>query len=627
MIAKNEEKVIGRAIDSCKGVVDEIILVDTGSEDRTVKIAKAKGAKVYFFAWKNDFAAAKNYALSKAKGDWIVFLDADEYFGDDTGGNLRAVLKQLEKQYDAVATYMINLDAKDGRQLETMVQMRIFKNDKNIRYISPIHEVLYNFKPGKKINAFMFEEKNILVLHHTGYSRFDRGIKGRRNLEILLQQLEGENIQPAYYLFISDAYLSLEEWENALVYAKKSIEAGVELVAFKTRPYQNLIDAMLKLQYPKLQIMQEVEAAIEKFPWHPQFSFYMANSLFADRKYDEALVFLKKTVDLQKNYREVEINGLAINFWYVYNALGANYEMRGENEQAIQYYQLALQKDWNNINCCRRLISLLRYKSLKEATVILDAIFDVNDEECLNFLLECLVNTATPELFAHYVVIRQKLYPQQDFILLQMLLANKYYQKTVPVLLECAHSDDNTRVAIIAAAGIMLSENEFYQELAKILPLSLQEIIYAYFGKEANFEGISPQVLVEFVHIFLLWGESSQTEKILALRKCFSPELTIDLGLLLLERGHFQTAYDVYRELSEQYSVGGFVYYNIGYCLHQLGKPDEAIESLLQAFDKGYRENDVYEVLRWNVEKLSDSEIKLKKRALEILKNEGAEYE
>ena len=80
VITKNEEKNIARCINSYKDIVDEIILVDTGSTDNTVEIAKSLGAKIYYYEWQNDFSAAKNYALSMAKGDWIIFLDADEFF-------------------------------------------------------------------------------------------------------------------------------------------------------------------------------------------------------------------------------------------------------------------------------------------------------------------------------------------------------------------------------------------------------------------------------------------------------------------------------------------------------------------------------------------------------------------
>ncbi|MCI9485617.1 MAG: glycosyltransferase [Lachnospiraceae bacterium] len=78
MIVKNEEKNIERALSWGRDVVWEQIVVDTGSTDHTVEIAKRMGARLFHFDWIDDFAAAKNYAIEKAGGDWIAFLDADE---------------------------------------------------------------------------------------------------------------------------------------------------------------------------------------------------------------------------------------------------------------------------------------------------------------------------------------------------------------------------------------------------------------------------------------------------------------------------------------------------------------------------------------------------------------------
>ena len=78
MIVKNEEKVLGRCLDSVKDAVDEIIIVDTGSEDRTKEIAAAYTDKVYEFEWTNDFAKARNESFSKAEMDYCMWLDADD---------------------------------------------------------------------------------------------------------------------------------------------------------------------------------------------------------------------------------------------------------------------------------------------------------------------------------------------------------------------------------------------------------------------------------------------------------------------------------------------------------------------------------------------------------------------
>ena len=77
VITKNEEKNIEKWLECMSELADEIILIDTGSEDHTVDIAEKYNAKIYHIKWENDFSKAKNYAIEKASGDWIIFLDAD----------------------------------------------------------------------------------------------------------------------------------------------------------------------------------------------------------------------------------------------------------------------------------------------------------------------------------------------------------------------------------------------------------------------------------------------------------------------------------------------------------------------------------------------------------------------
>lgn len=75
---KNEERYLAQCLSSVKDVIDEIIIVDTGSTDKTLEIAKSFNAKIFNFDWINDFSAARNFALNKCSGDWILYLDADE---------------------------------------------------------------------------------------------------------------------------------------------------------------------------------------------------------------------------------------------------------------------------------------------------------------------------------------------------------------------------------------------------------------------------------------------------------------------------------------------------------------------------------------------------------------------
>ena len=137
-ITKNESANIAASIESIAASADEIIVYDTGSEDDTCRIAEAlPKVKLFRSAWCDDFAAARNAALSHATGDWVVFLDADERFSEATRGNLRTVLEKAEG-FDALAVKIVNLDV-DGEKEERIDHtyvVRAFRNLPEIRYVA-----------------------------------------------------------------------------------------------------------------------------------------------------------------------------------------------------------------------------------------------------------------------------------------------------------------------------------------------------------------------------------------------------------------------------------------------------------------------------------------------------------
>jgi len=213
MIVKNEEKNIENALRWAKRIAFEQIVVDTGSTDRTVEIAERMGAKVYHFEWVNDFSAAKNFAVEQASGNWIAFLDADEYFTDTDAKKLIIFLKRImadphmRENFHVLNCALVNVDD-EGKLTSEIDQERVFRNFPSIRYIGRVHERL----DVSKDNIVEVDEIKII---HTGYSKSSLKETGKaeRNVKLLRKDLllNPEDINIKLYLVDS---LKLCEEEN-----------------------------------------------------------------------------------------------------------------------------------------------------------------------------------------------------------------------------------------------------------------------------------------------------------------------------------------------------------------------------------------------------------------------------
>lgn len=142
MIAKNEESCIGKCLDSLRGIVDEMIVVDTGSTDRTKEIAKAKGAAVYDFKWTDDFSEARNYAFSLAKGDYIYSADADEELDEDNRQRFLSLKIDIDElNVDIVQMYYCNqLSYRTVYNFDRELRPKLFKRIRHFVWADPIHE-------------------------------------------------------------------------------------------------------------------------------------------------------------------------------------------------------------------------------------------------------------------------------------------------------------------------------------------------------------------------------------------------------------------------------------------------------------------------------------------------------
>jgi glycosyltransferase involved in cell wall biosynthesis len=234
MIVKNEERYLEECLTSVKNSADEIIIVDTGSTDKTIEIAKKFNAQIYNFSWLNDFSAARNFALSKSTGNWILYLDADERISPGSLKELDKIKNSSEK-----AGYFCTVksfDSENNRD-NSMRYVRLFRNIKGVEFKGKVHEQITD---SLVINGAKLFNSNVLI-NHLGYNIPDseKKAKAERNLKLLLDEFEKS--ESGYYAFqLASTYFILEDISNAARYFE--IAAGKEDLTkvLKAECYTNL---------------------------------------------------------------------------------------------------------------------------------------------------------------------------------------------------------------------------------------------------------------------------------------------------------------------------------------------------------------------------------------------------
>lgn len=304
-IVKNEAKNLAKSIKSLKSQVNEIVVVDTGSTDNTITVARKLGAKVYSFPWQDDFSKARNFALSKAKGDWLVLLDADEYFTAKTAGNIRQVIRQAQ-QADGLLIQMVNYDVDKAEIQDYFYQLRIVRNQQGLHYEGKIHEEL-KLSEGKSMK-FLRVLPEMLEIYHTGYASSVSRQKLERNLKLLQQAVDNGQSEADLARYFCDCYLGLGDMEKCTYYGWLDVKKGRQSVNFGSRCHRVLMayyggrndgESISKRR-------QLAEISTEQYPEVPDFWAEYSECLYQAGEYAQAIAAMEKALELMQDYHGME---------------------------------------------------------------------------------------------------------------------------------------------------------------------------------------------------------------------------------------------------------------------------------------------------------------------------------
>ena len=590
VILKNEEKNIAKWLESTAIYADEQIVVDTGSTDNTIDIVKRSKAKLYYYKWNENFAEAKNFALSKAKGDWIVFLDADEYFSDETVNNVRLIVNRENKNIndaDAIMCTLINIDVdKNNIEMHRFVNLRIFRNVEYLKFHSSIHEGIRNSKDKLKFKV----ETDLLQIIHTGYSTSIVESKLRRNLKLLLDDIEknGEGLQ--HYRYLADCYHGLGKHELAIKYAKLHIASNATSFSNESDIYRNLINSLI-IQKEGDEVARYINEAMLKFPEIPDFYAYYGGFLFKNGKYLEAKEYFKQALDIYNNRKEINT---ATSFKMIlsetYSHLAEVLIKENNLDEAKDALILEIKDNKYNHRAIEVLCNLLidKYDNKETIKILTENYFGEADYLfILDILTKCNKINDVFKYFAKNIK--------------NMSLNNSFYNLMVEARYDEAYKLmlDNNAINLLRLINIIIEEDDMdlFEKTIKYIPTPMVKILKAYFNQDVmisddDFEGYN----VILRNIF----KNKNMKKYIELRYNFSFLCNLNIAIQLIENEYWLEADVILSEILENTDEQNEeFYYFLGLCKFYLKDFIMAKKYFNISLDNKKRSEEINSYLNW----------------------------
>lgn len=331
LIVKNEAVLLPHCLESLRPFVDEIVVVDTGSDDDTVEIAHRYGARVHHFPWVGDFAAARNESLRHAKGDWILYIDADEVVDAGNAARIRQAIGQKD-------IFGITVRQCIPQQAENIVTAfyseycRIFRRHPDIRFEGVIHEQI--LPSIERLDGTVL--RTDIVIHHWAYAATGEKKRRRaeRNLTCLLIEAKRATDDPFIYFNLGMTYRELGQRDMALhsfhcALSKDDGSIKRELIA---QVHLNL--AKLYLESGDSARAAHHARQIATFePNNPLADYILATLAVTDKQFNTAIRHLENVVRIAKGEERV-FSSVNLNMTQVYLELGSCRTAMGDYQGA-----------------------------------------------------------------------------------------------------------------------------------------------------------------------------------------------------------------------------------------------------------------------------------------------------
>ena len=299
MIVRDEEEMLPKCLAAAAPAVDEIIVVDTGSTDRTIEIAEKYGARVIEQAWTGSFSDARNASFDAATSDWIIYLDADEVLVEEDVRRLRALTGRVWREAFYLVETSYTGELGDGGAI-TNSALRVFRNRPQYRFEGRLHEQIAQHLP--TYAAGRLEQSSVRIDHY-GYlgAVRDAREKSRRNLELLNAQ-QAESAPSAFLHFnLGTEHAAIGDHSRALV----DFTRAWQLVQSYSEEGNDYVPALLQRLVSALRMCGRADAAItvagdglKRFPGFTDLVFAQALASLALGKEEDAIAYWERCVEM-----------------------------------------------------------------------------------------------------------------------------------------------------------------------------------------------------------------------------------------------------------------------------------------------------------------------------------------
>lgn len=340
MIVKNEEKTLERCLTSVDGIPDEIVIVDTGSEDLTKEIAGKRASRVLDFEWIDDFSAARNFSFAQATMDYILWLDADDVLLPEDRAKLLELKNTLSPAVDAVSMmYNYSFDASHN-VTQTARRLRLVKRSKNFVWVGLVHEDIVNQ------GNFQYFDSDIVVTHQ----KPDTG-PSQRNLLMYEKHFQEGRTMRATDLFQYGYELEVvkSDYEKAISYYLQFLESEeVKGVAAESNMALVALNRLARCYYLTGNLEKEWECTLRSLELdvpRPEFSCRFAERFLQRDQFRQAIFWYELALKdpASENGCDKVVQNYPFKTWLPHKQLGLCYYRIGDYKRSLQHNELARQ--------------------------------------------------------------------------------------------------------------------------------------------------------------------------------------------------------------------------------------------------------------------------------------------